>query len=92
MSNVFRLLRKPMLVQYEKATRVVLTCAYLHNFLKRNAKSRNMDMPKDRLENILREPNYNWRLPFPLERQTQPTAKDSWEEFANYFYIQRNNL
>lgn len=37
MSSVFRVLRKPMLLQPETARWVTLSCAYLHNFLRKNS-------------------------------------------------------
>lgn len=41
-SAIFRVLRKPMLLQPQGATRVVHTCVYLHNFLKQSTTSRNL--------------------------------------------------
>ena len=38
-SSVFRVLRKPMLLEPEKAKKVVLTVMYLHNFLRRESAS-----------------------------------------------------
>lgn len=40
MSSVFRVLRKPMLLQPETARWVTLACAYLHNFLRKNSSKR----------------------------------------------------
>lgn len=37
MSSVFRVLRKPILLQPESAKWVTLSCAYLHNFLRKNS-------------------------------------------------------
>lgn len=45
MSAVFRVLRKVMLLSPEKATTVVLTCVYLHNFLRESRHSRNLYTP-----------------------------------------------
>lgn len=36
MSAVFRVLRKPILLQPDKATIIVLCCVYLHNFLRKS--------------------------------------------------------
>ncbi len=44
-SAVFRLLRKPLLLEPEKATTIVVTIAYLHNFLRRNSSARNIYTP-----------------------------------------------
>lgn len=38
-SVVFRVLRKPMLLEPENASRVVLTCCHLHNFLRKSKSS-----------------------------------------------------
>lgn len=40
LSSLFRVLRKPMLLEPEKATKVVLATIYLYNFLLRNRASR----------------------------------------------------
>ncbi|KAK5644915.1 hypothetical protein RI129_006215 [Pyrocoelia pectoralis] len=45
LSAVFRVLRKPMLLAPDKVTQVVLSCVYLHNFLRRNRKSRDIYSP-----------------------------------------------
>lgn len=45
LSSVFRVLRKPLLLKQDKATLVVLSCVYLHNFLGRSKTSRNMYNP-----------------------------------------------
>lgn len=36
LSAKFRVLRKPLLLQPDKAEKVVLACAYMHNFLRKN--------------------------------------------------------
>lgn len=38
-SVVFRVLRKPMLLEPERAEKVVLACCYLHNFLRKGQSS-----------------------------------------------------
>lgn len=50
MSAVFRVLRKPMLLEPKKAEVVVMATAYLHNFLRRH-NSRNTYTPPDFLDN-----------------------------------------
>lgn len=45
MASVFRVLRKPMLSEPEKAEVIVMACAYLHNFL-RKSKSANLYCPQ----------------------------------------------
>lgn len=44
-SSVFRVLRKPILLQPEKAKKVILTVAYLHNFLRKRPTSRHLYAP-----------------------------------------------
>ena len=41
MASVFRVLRKPMLLQPDKAALITMTCAYLHNFLQKSKTSSN---------------------------------------------------
>lgn len=45
LSSVFRVLRKPMLLEPKKATKVVLACLHLHNFLRRSSTSKNIYTP-----------------------------------------------
>lgn len=45
LSSVFRVLRKPLLLEPSKATKVVLACLYLHNFLRRSSTSKNIYTP-----------------------------------------------
>lgn len=45
MSSVFRVLRRPMLLEPRKASLVTLACVYLHNFLKNSRHSANIYAP-----------------------------------------------
>nr|CAH7743268.1 unnamed protein product [Callosobruchus chinensis] len=45
MSAVFRVLRKPMLLQPDKATDIVMNCALFHNFLRRSKHSKSLYTP-----------------------------------------------
>ncbi|CAH2013161.1 unnamed protein product [Acanthoscelides obtectus] len=45
LSSVFRVLRKPILLKEDNAALVVLSCVYLHNFLRRSKTSRNIYAP-----------------------------------------------
>ncbi|CAH2011284.1 unnamed protein product [Acanthoscelides obtectus] len=45
LSSVFRVLRKPILLKEDNAALVVLSCVYLHNFLRRSKTSRNIYTP-----------------------------------------------
>lgn len=42
LSAVFRVLRKPMLLEPQKAELVVMACMYLHNYLRKNKSSRDI--------------------------------------------------
>jgi hypothetical protein len=44
-SSVFRVLRKPLLLQPENATLIVMAVAHLHNFLRKNEESINLYSP-----------------------------------------------
>lgn len=50
LTSVFRVLRKPMLLEPKKARYIVLTTIYLHNFLKRSRKSRHLYAPAGTLD------------------------------------------
>lgn len=45
MCSVFRVFRKPMTLEPDKVTNVTLTCALLHNFLRKNSVSRSRYTP-----------------------------------------------
>lgn len=45
LTSVFRVLRKPMLLEPNKARDIVLTTIYLHNFLRKSRNSRNLYAP-----------------------------------------------
>nr|AEE62694.1 unknown [Dendroctonus ponderosae] len=47
LASIFRVFRKPMLIQPEKAAMVCMTCALLHNFLRRSNTSRQIYTPSD---------------------------------------------
>lgn len=96
-SQVFRVLRKPMLVQPEVAEKVVMAIAHLHNFLRTEGTSRNLYTPPqsfDREENGIFLPG-SWRqdtevstslLPMRnVARRSALSAKDIRDEYANYF-------
>ncbi|KAJ8884861.1 hypothetical protein PR048_011057 [Dryococelus australis] len=44
-SAIFLVLRKPMLLQSDRAITIVMTVVYLHNFLRRNHSSSNLYTP-----------------------------------------------
>jgi len=96
MSSVFRVLRKPMLLEPGKATFVVLCCIYLHNFLRKSRSSRNIYTPPGAFDTIVQGniTKGTWRNDselssfLPLSRIARRSSQNSHairEEFANYF-------
>lgn len=45
MAAIFRIFRKPMQLEPEKASKIVLTCVLLHNFLRKSRSSKNIYTP-----------------------------------------------
>ncbi|KAK7575721.1 hypothetical protein V9T40_012007 [Parthenolecanium corni] len=97
MAAVFRILRKPILLEPNKARIVVQTCVVLHNFLRRSENSRNSYSPPgmfDSQEHGKVIPGL-WRrdndsisslLPFPsVGRRTAQNPEGIRKEFAEYF-------
>ncbi|XP_046665756.1 uncharacterized protein LOC124357762 [Homalodisca vitripennis] len=96
LASVFRVLRKPLLLETENAKWVVMACVYLHNFLRRSASSSRLYCPVGALdteENGEVTPG-TWRnevAPASLlglkkvPRRSNSTAKDIREAFATYF-------
>lgn len=99
MSAVFRVLRKVMLLSPEKATTVVLTCIYMHNFLRESKLSRNVYTPfgtfdEDKEGEIV---SGSWRReiqnndtqsfrPIPrIGRKSAASCEAIRNEFAEYF-------
>lgn len=96
-SSVFRVLRKPMLLEPEKAQIVVMAVVCLHNFLRTSKTSRNIYTPSGIMDTEVDGQIVpgSWRnqqesgmslLPFPnLPRRTKPLPKEIREEFSRYF-------
>jgi len=93
-SSIFRILRKPLLLEPEKAEIVVMAVVYLHNFLRKSRFSRNTYSPPgcfdSEKEGQLIEGD--WRRNAlqlqPLRnipRRSKSTAQDIKDEFATYF-------
>ncbi len=98
MSSVFRVLRKPMLLQPDKASLVTMICVASHNFLRRNKVASSIYTPpgtfdfEDEGGNLI---SGSWRkdqgdvtsfLPIrKIGRKTANDAKEIREEFAEYF-------
>lgn len=95
LSAVFRVLRKPINLDANKATLVTLCCVYLHNYLRKNRESRAMYSPPGTFdsENVERGTveHGTWRehpsLTSLRRNGTRPTedAKLVRNEFAEYF-------
>lgn len=96
LSTVFRVLRKPMLLQPCKAEKIVLACVYLHNFLRKSKTSRHIYSPvgilDQSIDNVIIEGT--WRrdqdqtslLPLQrIPRKSSTVAMDTRNEFAEYF-------
>jgi hypothetical protein len=52
LSSVFRVLRKPILLDANKAQIITLACVYLHNFLRKNAVARSTYTPAGTFDSI----------------------------------------
>ncbi|XP_029340971.1 uncharacterized protein LOC115033105 [Acyrthosiphon pisum] len=98
MASVFRVMRKPMLLEPEKVTNITLTCALLHNFLRKSKTSSTKYSPNGTfdLENeegqiipgAWRQEESTMTSLLPLRnipRKPGMEAKQIREEFATYF-------
>lgn len=97
LSAVFQVLRKPLLLQPEKAKVVVLSCVFLHNFLQKSEMSRNIYNPPGTfdMENDGEVIGGEWRkeavkftsfLPLnKVARKSTMSAQEFRDEFAEYF-------
>lgn len=93
LTAVFRIFRKPMNVNPDKACIVVECCVLLHNFLMRSRHSQTVYAPPGTFDTFGEE-NRSWRndepatSAFPLARygrKPKETAKDIRNEFAAFF-------
>lgn len=99
LSAVFRVLRKPLLLQPVNAEKVVLACCYLHNFLQNNKSTKALYSPpgtydKEDISYGISSPG-SWRNePEPVEtflnvkrigRKATRVAQEVREQFARYF-------
>lgn len=103
LSSVFRVLRKPMLLEPEKAQSVVMACLYLHNYLRKSSTSRQIYSPQELLdsENKGRLISGSWRneqettsfLPLKnIPRRSNRTAQDIRDEFSAYFMTENGKI
>lgn len=96
LSAVFRVLRKPLLLQPDKASLIIMTCMYLHNYLmKRKASRKLYNSPgmMDRIEDGVVTPGH-WRnvdglssfLPLSnIGRRHTLQCENIRQEFLHYF-------
>uniref|UniRef100_A0A1Y1MH57 Uncharacterized protein n=2 Tax=Photinus pyralis TaxID=7054 RepID=A0A1Y1MH57_PHOPY len=97
-SSVFRVLRKPILLEPEKAQLIVMTVVCLHNFLRRSQTSRNIYTPPGCLDSEVDGNTIlgNWRtdnqeissslLPVRnIPRRSKPVPTNIRLEFTEYF-------
>ncbi|XP_049808975.1 uncharacterized protein LOC126252150 [Schistocerca nitens] len=105
MASVFRVFRKPMLLQPEKAKTVTLTAVCLHNFLRRNAAARNQYTPHGSFDSFDLQTGEmipgTWRRDDTasvfisaqnIPRKAASTNKQIRDEFANYFLSPRGSV
>ncbi|XP_060882146.1 uncharacterized protein LOC132953828 [Metopolophium dirhodum] len=99
MASVFRVLRKPLLLQPEKINTIVLACVHLHNFLRRSESSKNVYSPPDIFDSEAFENRTlkkgTWRSDssettsfLPLKkcgRKSAAAVHKTRERFAHYF-------
>lgn len=74
--SVFRIFQRPMMLHPDKAQKLVMTCLYLHNFLRRQKESRTKYMPS---QSIDRE-----------DLSSNAVTAGSWRNEANKFQGIRN--
>lgn len=95
-ASVFRVLRKPMLLQPKTVETIVMAIAHLHNFLRNMDSSKNLYAPPDSLDSDQngRLCEGSWRrdsemlslLPLNnVPRRAASTAKQIRDEFNDYF-------
>lgn len=95
LSGVFRALRKPMLLEPNKAEIVVTACVYLHNYLRKTKSSRDAYSPPEYFDREVERRNISgtWRqetnnILRPLDRvgrRASRLAEENRNEFAQYF-------
>jgi len=106
MSAVFRVLRKPLLLEPEKAQLIVLTVAHLHNFLRRDRTSRQLYTPPGTFDQETEQGHLiegNWRTMFDenaasflplanIPRRSTRTAQEVRMELAEYFITEEGRV
>jgi hypothetical protein len=98
-SSVFRMFQKPLLIYPDKARIIVMTCLYLHNFLRREKQSRYNYMPSHSVDsedlNSHSTAEGSWRCEIRniqgmrdlqrIARRPTAGAADVRTRFADYF-------
>ncbi|XP_026462861.1 protein ANTAGONIST OF LIKE HETEROCHROMATIN PROTEIN 1-like [Ctenocephalides felis] len=95
MSSVFRVLRKPLCLQPDKAQKIVFATVFLHNFLRASKTSNLLYTPVGSIDSDIMGHivEGEWRANHetalnnfePVGRPASALAKDVREDFANYF-------
>ena len=98
MSSKFRVFLKPIALQPDKVESVVLSCVYLHNYLRRNSVSRNNYTPPGSLDHCDADGNFiegSWRNEINemnrllnlnnVPRKGSANVHKIRDEFCNYF-------
>lgn len=97
MTAVFRVLRKPSLLEPQKVQKVVLACVHLHNYLRKSKSSRYIYTHQGSLDSEVKGvlANGSWRqdsgttsslIPIrKVARKTSSVTKENRQQFAEYF-------
>lgn len=87
MAQVFRVLRKPLLVEPDKAAVIVLTIAHLHNYLRSHSDTYFSGLG----ENERLRKDYEMLQPIRnYARRAPDNAKETRKELADYFFKRRS--
>lgn len=97
LSAVFRVLRKPMLLEPHKSENIVMACIYLHNYLRKNQSSKHVYSPNGSFDSEINGQIIEglWRqqsdgqtgltsIP-KVSRKSATSAEQIRAEFAEYF-------
>ncbi|KAG5898017.1 hypothetical protein JTB14_027582 [Gonioctena quinquepunctata] len=99
MSSVFRVLRKPQLLQPEKVSKTTLACVHIHNFLRKRLSSRHLYPPPGTFDSedidtvqiiagLWRSDQSNMSSLLPskrIPRKSPTTAQDIRCEYSEFF-------
>lgn len=98
LASVFRVFRKPLLLNVENAEIITTACIYLHNFLRKSSTSRRLYSPPGTFDSETRDGNIipgSWRTVIQGDtgmvdlqnraRRSALEAKEVRDEFMRYF-------